>query len=79
MATEASTESAREDAPTRERAEEASAALDEAARLWVASGLVPAHVDERTVLRGLLELGIIAPGHKWQAKAKEQPPAEEPG
>jgi hypothetical protein len=78
MATGASTESAREDAPTRERAEEASAALDEAARLWVASGLVPADVDERAVLRGLLELGIIAPGHKWQAKVEEEPPAEEP-
>jgi len=75
MTTEASTESARQDAPTQERAEEASAVLDEAARLWAASGLVPAYVDERTVLRGLFELGIIAPGHKRQAKAEEEPPA----
>jgi len=75
MTTEASTESARQDAPTQERAEEASAVLDEAARLWAASGLVPADVDERTVLRGLFELGIIAPGHKRQAKAEEEPPA----
>jgi hypothetical protein len=80
MTTEASTESARQDAPTQERAEEASFVLDEAARLWAASGLVPAYVDERTVLRGLFELGIIAPGHKWQAKAEEgpQPPPTRP-
>ena len=79
MATGASTERAREEASTGERAEEAAAVVDEAARLWVASGLVPADIDERAVLRGLLELGIMAPGHKWQAKAEEQPPAEEPG
>jgi hypothetical protein len=75
MTTEASTESARQDAPTQERAEEASAVLDEAARLWAASGLLPADVDEGTVLRGLFELGLIAPGHKWQAQAGEEPPA----
>ena len=75
MTSEASTESAREGEPTQERAEEASAVLDEAARLWAATGLLPADVDERTVLRGLFELGIIAPGHKWQAQAEEEPPA----
>jgi len=68
----ASTEREGEDAPTRERAEEASAVIDEAARLWAASGLLPADVDERTVLRGLF--GIIAPGRNWQAKAEEGPP-----
>jgi hypothetical protein len=75
MTTEASTESAREDALTRERAEEASFVIDEAARLWAASGLLPVDVDERKVLRGLFELGLIAPGHKWQAQAEEEPPA----
>jgi uncharacterized protein DUF5763 len=50
MATGASTESAGEDAPTQERAEEASFVIDEAARLWAASGLVPEDVDERAVL-----------------------------
>ena len=49
--------------------------IDEAARLWAASGLVPEDVDERAVLRGLFEIGLIAPGHKWQAKAEEEPPA----
>jgi hypothetical protein len=78
MTTEASTESEGQDAPTQERAEEASFVIDEAARLWVASGLVPVDVDERTVLRGLFELGLIAPGRKWQAQAEEEPPAEEP-
>jgi hypothetical protein len=78
MTTEASTESAREDAPTQERAEEASFVIDEAARLWAASGLLPEDVDERTVLRGLFELGLIAPGHKWQAKAKEETEEEPP-
>jgi signal transduction histidine kinase len=52
--------------------------LDEAARLGAASGLVPEDVDERTVLRGLFELGLIAPGHKWQAKAEEEPEQEPP-
>jgi hypothetical protein len=47
--------------------------IDEAARLWAASGLVPEDVDERAVLRGLFEIGLIAPGHKWQAKAEEPP------
>jgi hypothetical protein len=75
MTTGASTESAGEDAPTQERAEEASFVIDEAARLWAASGLLPEDVDERAVLRGLFELGLIAPGHKWQAKAEEEPPA----
>ena len=75
MTTEASTESGPQDAPTQERAEEASFVIDEAARLWAASGLVPEDVDERAVLRGLFELGLIAPGHKWQAKAEEEPPA----
>jgi hypothetical protein len=73
MTTGASTESEGEDAPTQERAEDASAVLDEAARLWAASGLVPVDVDERAVLRGLFELGLIAPGHKWQAQAEEEP------
>src|SRR6266508_354343 len=75
MTTGASTESAGEDAPTQERSEEASFVIDEAARLWAASGLVPEDVDARSVLRGLVELGLIAPGHKWQAKAEEGPPA----
>jgi hypothetical protein len=75
MTTGASTESAGEDAPIQERAEEASFVIDEAARLWAASGLVPEDVDERTVLRGLFELGLIAPGHKWHAKAEEEPPS----
>jgi hypothetical protein len=74
MTTGASTESAGEDAPTQERAEEASFVIDGAARLWAASGLVPEDVDARTVLRGLVELGLIAPGHRWQAKAEEEPP-----
>ena len=78
MATGANTESAGEDAPIQERAEEASFVIDEAARLWAASGLVPEDVDERAVLRGLFELGLIAPGHKWHAQADEEPPAEEP-
>ena len=78
MTTEASTESARENAPTRERAEEASFVIDEAARLWAASGLVPEDVDERAVLRGLFEIGLIAPGHKWQAKAEEETEEEPP-
>jgi hypothetical protein len=75
MTTGASTEGAGEDAPTRERAEEASFVIDEAARLWAASGLVPEDVNARAVLRGLFEIGLIAPGHKWQAKAEEEPPA----
>jgi hypothetical protein len=75
MTTGASTESAGEDAPIQERAEEASFVIDEAARLWAASGLVPEDVDERAVLRGLFELGLIAPGHKWKAQAEEEPPA----
>ncbi len=75
MTTGASTESAREDAPTQERAEEASFVIDEAARLWAASGLLPEDVDERAVLRGLFELGLIAPGRNWHAKAEEGPPA----
>jgi hypothetical protein len=77
MTTEASTESAGEDALTQERAEEASFVIDEAARLWAASGLVPEDVDERAVLRGLFELGLIAPGHKWRAKAEEPPATDE--
>jgi hypothetical protein len=72
MTTGASTESGGEDASIQERAEEASAVIDEATRLWVASGLVPEDVDERTVLRGLFELGLIAPGRKWRAKAEEE-------
>jgi len=78
MTTGASTESAGEDAPIQERAEEASFVIDEAARLWAASGLVPEDVDERAVLRGLFEIGLIAPGHKWQAKAEEETEEEPP-
>jgi hypothetical protein len=78
MTTEASRESAREDAPTQERAEEASFVIDEAARLWAARGLLPEDVDERAILRGLFEIGLIAPGHRWQAKAEEETEEEPP-
>jgi hypothetical protein len=43
-----------------------------------ASGLLPEDVDERAVLRGLFEIGLIAPGHKWQAKAEEETEEEPP-
>ena len=78
MTTGASTESEGEDASIQEQAEEASFVIDEAARLWAASGLLPSDVDERTVLRGLFELGLIAPGHKWRPQPEGEPPAEEP-
>jgi hypothetical protein len=44
------------------------------ARLQEARGS-ESSINERKVLRGLFELGLIAPGHKWRAEAEEEPPA----